>query len=189
MLPTRPDDLDRMLEEVERQTQEVRDLVAAHDAEGLTWRADPSRWSVTGQIAHLVLVNGPYLKTMAETVAAQGGGNSSGPWKHPWFSRYFANSMEPPVTRRYKTMKSMKPDPGSDPRGEAERFFATQDQLRDVIESARGLDMGRVRFGSPFFRLFRFSLGGGLALLLAHNRRHIWLANEVVSSPGFPGRS
>ncbi len=51
----------------------------------------------------------------------------------------------------------------------------------------RGVDLGRVRFRSPFFALLRFSLGAGFEMLLAHDRRHLWLAREVMASPGFPG--
>lgn len=181
-----------MIEECNRQTAQVEAYLEQYDAEALKWRPDERGWSATGQIAHLVLVNGPYLKRMAETIAAQRAGSTSGPtsgpWKHPWFSRWFAKSMEPPVKRRYKTMKSMVPDIGAEPASEVEAFRESQATLRTVLEDARGLDMGRVRFASPFFSLFRFSLGGGLALLLAHNRRHIWQIEQLLAHPGFPGR-
>ena len=48
--------------------------------------------------------------------------------------------------------------------------------------------MGRVRFGSPFLPLLRFSLGTGFALILAHNRRHLWLMNELMQHPDHPVR-
>jgi hypothetical protein len=49
------------------------------------------------------------------------------------------------------------------------------------------VEAGRVRFRSPFLALLRLSLGTGFAALSAHNRRHIWLAREVMAWPGFPG--
>lgn len=189
MLPVRPSDLDRLIEEIDRQTDQVRGLISTYDTDALKWRPNESRWSITGQIAHLVLVNGPYLKTMAEVVAERSPGSDAGPWKHPWFSRWFAKSMEPPVKRRYKTMKAMIPDLGAEPEAEIEAFCTLQLELKDVIESARGLDLGRIKFASPFARIVRLSLGGGFGLMLGHNRRHLWLVDEVVSSPGFPGRS
>lgn len=188
MLPERPQDLDLLIEEIDRQIDQVQGLISTYDTEALKWRPNESRWSITGQIAHLILVNGPYQKAMVEVVAAQPKGSSAGPWKHPWFSRTFAKWMEPPVTRRYRTMKAMIPDIGAEPETEAEAFYTLQRELRDIIDSARGLDLGRIRLTSPFARLMRFSLGGAFGLVLGHNRRHIWLAEEVVGSPGFPGR-
>jgi hypothetical protein len=51
---------------------------------------------------------------------------------------------------------------------------------------ARGIDLGRARFSSPFARVFRLSLGTGFSVLLAHNRRHIWLIREVMAGDLFP---
>ena len=54
------------------------------------------------------------------------------------------------------------------------------------VESSRGLDLGKARFRSPFSSLVKLSLGTGIELLLAHNRRHVWLMREVMEQPGFP---
>ena len=55
------------------------------------------------------------------------------------------------------------------------------------MESSRGLDLGAIRFGSPFFKLLRFSLGTGFEVVLAHDRRHVWLIRELMETEGFPG--
>jgi hypothetical protein len=54
------------------------------------------------------------------------------------------------------------------------------------MDDAWGVDLGKARFSSPFLRVVRLSLGTGLSLLLAHNRRHVWLAREVMDWDGFP---
>ncbi|MEM7413909.1 MAG: DinB family protein [Gemmatimonadota bacterium] len=186
MLATRADDLPKLLAEVGRQTAQVDQIFRDHSTEQLRWRPDQKGWSVMGHVAHMSIINVPYLDAIEERVGRESGSTSAGPWSHPWFSRYFATSMEPPVTRRFKTMKSMVPDLGSDPETELATFKAAQTKMTSVIEACRGVDLGRVRFASPFFRLFRFSIGGGLGLLLAHNRRHIWLAEEVMAHASFP---
>ncbi len=57
----------------------------------------------------------------------------------------------------------------------------------DLLGEARGLDLGKVRFSSPYMVLFRFSLGAGFEMLQAHARRHLWLIDELRAHPRFPG--
>jgi hypothetical protein len=188
VIPRRASDLDDLLIEVGRQSDEVGTLLAGLDEAAALWRPDETRWSVTGHIAHLAVINDVYLGAMEKTVrAASDGPRSDGPYRHPLVARWFARSMEPPPKRRLKTFRAMIPDPGVTPARAGEDFRALQDRLAATMRDARGLDLGRVRFRSPFFALLRFSLGTGFEMLLAHNRRHVWLAREVMETPGFPG--
>lgn len=190
MFPTTVADLDLLIAEAGRQADEVEAVFSALDPGALTWRADESKWSVTGHVAHLSIINGDYLKRIDETIAktrADSGPMSDGPYRHPWFGRWFATSMEPPPKKRWTTMGAMVPDPGADPESERARFAEAQAQMVDLLGQARGLDLGKVRFSSPYMALFRFSLGSGFAMLLAHSRRHLWLIDEVRGHPDFPG--
>ncbi|MEQ9401904.1 MAG: DinB family protein [Longimicrobiales bacterium] len=188
-IPVHAADLDALAGEARRQTEEVRTLFASLDPEARTWRPSPDRWSVAGHIAHMSLVNGPYVEAMAECSrrARSRGRTSDGPYRHPWLASWFARNMEPPPKQRVRTMGAMVPDPDvADPVAD---FAATQDALVSLFEEARGVDLGRARFASPFFRLLRLSLGTGFHTLLAHNRRHVWLAREVMAAEGFPSAS
>ena len=84
-------------------------------------------------------------------------------------------------------MSAMVPDPVLDARDVLEAFRSVQGTLVRAMHDARGLDLGRIRFGSPFLALLRFSLGTGFEMLLAHNRRHLWLVREVLEWDGLPG--
>lgn len=182
MIPTRVGDLDLLVEEACRQSAEVAELFAAPSPADLSWRPDAVSWSVAGHVAHLALVNGPYLHAMEERLRASrasGRAPSDGPYRHPWLARWMVRAMEPPPKKRVKTMRSMAPDPDPDPEEARSRFLAEQERLRHLLDDARGADLGRIRFGSPFMPLLRLSLGAGLELLLAHNRRHLWLIAEV----------
>lgn len=186
-IPMHASDLDGLVEEVDRQTRLVAEWWDRHPDEALRWRSGADRWSVQGHVAHLVVLNREYVPAMRACVddARSRGRTGDGPYRHPWIGSWFANTMEPPPKRRMKTMGSMRPDPEAD--NVLEDFRSVQEALRDVIVSGRGVDLGRARFPSPFMKLLRLSLGTGFHTLLAHNRRHIWLAEEVVASEGFPG--
>jgi hypothetical protein len=117
----------------------------------------------------------------------RGGAAGDGPYRHPRIASWFVRSLEPPPKRRIKTFRSMVPDPVTDPHSVLPGFLALQGQLTELMEAARGVDLGRVRFGSPFLSLLRLSLGTGFELILAHNRRHLWLVRELMGVDGFPG--
>ena len=51
---------------------------------------------------------------------------------------------------------------------------------------AKGVDLGRARVRSPFFRLLRTSADESFRILLAHNRRHLWQARRALEAPEPP---
>jgi len=189
LIPRTAAELADLRAEIERQHHEVADLVGRVSAEAASWRPDETRWSMKGHLAHLVIVNAAYLEAIEEAIResrADGGPESSGPYRHPWLSRRFVRMLEPPVKRRFKTFRSMVPEPDVDLEETWAAFQRQQGKLETLVDEARGLDLGRVRFGSPFFGLLRFSLGAGLEVVLAHNRRHLWLIRELMDDPAFP---
>jgi len=135
---------------------------------------------VLGHVAHLCILNVPYVEGMRACIAKsrRQGRLSYGPYRHPWFGRWFTNTMEPPPKRRMPTAKGMVPDPDLDGSEVGPKFARIQDDLSQLMDDAWGVDLGKARFSSPFLRVVRLSLGTGLSLLLAHNRRHVWLARR-----------
>ena len=189
MIPRTANDVDALLDEAARQRDELVDLFGRLPQATLSWRPDETRWSAGGHVAHLAIINEAYLGTIADAVArarAAGGPRGDGPYRHPRIATWFARSMEPPPKRRMKTFAGMVPDPGTTPEAALADFVRLQGRLAQLAEESRGLDLGRVRFGSPFLALLRFSLGTGFEMLLAHNRRHIWLVHELLAAPGAP---
>jgi hypothetical protein len=65
-------------------------------------------------------------------------------------------------------------------------FAQWQDRLEERVRAADGLDLRRARQRSPVFPLVKWSLGTMLALVLAHERRHIWQARQVRNERQFP---
>lgn len=182
LIPTATEDLDDLLRECQRQSTEVADIFASTDPTVLRLRPSPKKWSMAGHLAHLVLVNRAYVSAIEKTVdqaLAAGGPRGDGPFRHPRFAIWFANAQAPPPRMRLKTFRSMVPDPDAEVDDALEAFTALQRRLADVIQASRGLDLGAVRFRSPLLALVRVSLGTGFALVLEHNRRHVWLIHEV----------
>lgn len=60
--------------------------------------------------------------------------------------------------------------------------MAEHDRVRALIRESQNLDLNRIRFRNPFVRLFYFTVGTGLLVISAHDRRHLWQAKQVLAS-------
>ena len=61
MIPRTVSDLDALLDEVTRQSNEVTGLFERLSPEGAAWRPDETRWSAGGHVAHMAIINEAYL--------------------------------------------------------------------------------------------------------------------------------
>lgn len=182
MIPHSNSDLSGVAARVREQVVEVERLLTERDPEEAAWRPDETSWSLVGHAAHMAIVNGPYLDSIhaaLESARARNGPMSDGPWRHSVISTWFVRQNAPPPRRRIRTFKAMVPDPGTTPEAALRDFRRTHERLLAAIDHAHGLDLGRIRFGSPFFGLLRLSAGAAIGLLVAHTDRHIWLMHEV----------
>ena len=110
-----------------------------------------------------------------------------GPFKYSRFATWMVNSMEPPPKRRLRTFKVFTPAPAVDRRvaDVLAEFQTVRDGLIERLRRADGLDLKRAKVTSPVSRFFRMSLGAYFAFVIAHDRRHLWQARQVMAAPGF----
>ena len=173
--------LEHLVSSIGLQTRAVRDLVASVSDRAFVERPGPDTWSMAQHLAHLALVNRPYLDAMASAVekGKEKGLTGTGPFKGKWFAARFIRSMEPPPRWRFKTLKEMKPTSSLNTATVLEEFEGVQARYTEIARSADGLHLGRLTFRSPFTRLLRFTLLQGFELLDAHNRRHLWHVDRM----------
>jgi hypothetical protein len=65
-------------------------------------------------------------------------------------------------------------------------FDGWQEAIAQRIRQADGVDLARARHRSPILPIVKWRLGTMLALMLAHERRHVWQARAVRNHPQFP---
>src|SRR5262249_16625419 len=58
-------------------------------------------------------------------------------------------------------------------------FVSSHDEVRALLHQSTNLDLNRVRFKNPFVSPLRFTVGTGLQVILAHDRRHLWQGKLV----------
>jgi hypothetical protein len=174
-------DIMRQLDSVDAASKRVVDGLAR---EQLLWRPGATKWSITECFDHLVIVDGMDLPGFrsAAAEARKEGATLKGPFRYGVLSGWFVSAMEPPV-RRFKASSSgpYVPRAELDPSAVIQRFFAVHEELRAFIVEADGVDLARVKVRSPVGPAgLKMSLGRRLQLIAAHDRRHVWQAEQVT---------
>lgn len=182
------------LDDLAQQFRDVRiraaALVAPLSEAQFNWRARPGSFSVAECLVHLNVTADAVLARMLRAIAGgrRRGLTGSGPFRYGWFSRWFEAGMEPPPKRRSRSPGVFAITAGSSYHKEdvMREFAAEGENWLEALQLARGLDLRRVKTASPASRFLRFPIGAYFRISVAHERRHLWQAEQVVRQPGFP---
>jgi len=183
-----PPHLRAILDDLEKADQQARRIAAGLSDAQANWHPDETGWSVAQCLDHLGRANTVYAaalhKALKESRSAKG--PSRGPIQPGWFSRLVIRSFEPPPKRKLRAPKKIVP--GSEIRSQEalQSFLRSHEDVRTVIRDGAQLDLNRIRFRNPFIGFLRFTVGAGLLIITAHNRRHLWQAERVLECSGFP---
>lgn len=150
----------------------------------------PGRWSPAECFDHLLHFNRNYLRTMREADEAHDPGTSSAgaPRKEAFrprlLARWTVTFFEPPYRMKVKTLKPFKPGGAEGLDLEEIRSDYLEQQKTFIERLRRDLreqrDLERVGVRHPLFSWIRMSPVECYAIVLAHQRRHLWQARQVV---------
>jgi hypothetical protein len=157
-------------------------------ADQLAWRPTPATWGLADICEHLRLLTNIYLPAL-DAAIEQGhaaAAYSDRPFSGNIFSRLLVWSMEPPVRLRMRAPRALLPPPTADPVQARTLYAASQHAFELRLERSAGLDLAHVLVRSPTLRGMKFALGTMCALVLAHERRHLWQATAVRQHAEFP---
>ena len=183
--PALPDDLQALLNELDRTDQEARQLASGLTQAQLNWQpGGGTGWSVAQCLDHLARINTVYIAPLRTAVhnAKVNSVPRRGPIRPGWFGRWFISAMEPPPRRKLKAPKKVLPMAHQDGADVLRAFVKAHDEIRSLIQEARDMDLNHVRYTNPFIRLFHFTVGTGLLIIAAHDRRHLWQARQVCKA-------
>ena len=165
-------------------------LVGGLSEEAFNWQAPPGKWSAGQCLEHLNITYHamlPRMQAAAERTRASGR-RAHGAMRHGFFMRWLIADMEPPPRRRYATGQGFVPPSHLSREQVVGELMQLHDRLLQLLEQLNGYDLGAVRVPSPFAAWLRYKLGSGIALTLAHDRRHLWQAREAVQAYRRPRR-
>jgi DinB family protein len=179
-------DLQHYRDEIAALQQDARTLAGKLSDVQFNWRPKPARWSIGQCLAHLNLTN---LLSFPEIESKIEEGRASnlvapGPFKLGLRERIVIRLTEPPVRVGVSAPKQFKPPPNQVKVTTLTEFMALHDRLAAITRKAEGLDLQRIRVPTPIGGL-KLSLGGRIALLIAHDRRHLWQAWRIRNHKQF----
>ena len=181
-------ELEERASEIEKIKEQVKALTQQLSDEQFRWRPEAQSWSIAECLGHLNRTNKLYLPILERAIESGRAKGLTGhePFRHGFLGNFFVRSIEPPPKRKFKAPKSFLPTSGQ-PREQVTAEFADmQERILSCVRAADGLHLGKIKIASPVTKLLRMSLGQGFALLTAHERRHLWQAQQVKNNPNFP---
>ena len=186
-------DLAVLITEIDANVSHAESLAHGLSHQQFNWRPEPGRWSIGQCLAHLNTVDGLDLAPVRAAIDA---GRSrkltgTGPFTYGLLSRKFIAGMEPPVKRKSKAPKQYVPPAEADPQTTLAEYRRISAEMRRLAHSATGLHLARVKTTLPLLPallrpFIKMPLGARFELIAAHDRRHLWQAEQVRNHPDFP---
>lgn len=176
---------ENLLNELIELTQEhlafAESLLLKSDAE-LNKRLTNESWSVLECLEHLNWYGNfyqPEIKNRIETSNTK----ATAEFKSGWLGNYFAQSMLPKDNlNKMKAFKSMNPIHSSLSKNTVTVFIDQQKQLLDLLDSAKEIDLNKVKTSISITKLIKLKLGDTFRFLIYHNKRHVVQAQKVLAN-------
>ncbi len=175
--------LEEIRRELDANSRTAEELCRGLSEEQLRWRPQPGRWSIAELLVHLNLTNQTYVPVIEASLRE---GRSRGltapaqPFELGFVGAQFARSMEPQriKMRAPKMIRPLLQGPALEA---LPQFLRSQEMVARAMDASDGLDLASVRFTSPYFRLLRLSVIAGFGVITAHERRHLWQAEQILT--------
>ena len=184
-MTTLPADIQRLTDVMTAADDAAERLAAGLSDEEFFWQPDGgTRWSVALCLDHLAIANEIYgsAMTSALAIARERGWVRRGPVAPGFFGRKFAASLEPPVKRRTRAPGKIRPQPARSRAEILTAYRAAHDVIRGLLLQAATLDANRATFKNPFIGVVRVKVSSAFHIVAAHDRRHLWQAQQVAAS-------
>lgn len=174
-------------QQIEDARSRLQQLMFGIDDAGFLWRPEPNRWSISECLMHLNVTASLYVTAIDRALQAACPARALDDLpRRGWLGRWLLNSLEPPITRRFKSPGAFVPDNGRPLEEVIPEFIHWQRQIQERLLASKGVDLWRTKVKSPAVPLLKFSLGETFAIIAAHERRHLTQAAAVKQSEGFP---
>lgn len=174
------DPLDEVERELNEATRRAWTLVQSTDGRMFTVRPTPLSWSAAECLAHLSISSEQFLPTLGEALARAKTSGRRGKPKMDLLGRVLAWFLEPPIRKKVRTSAPFVPKSTRAKADAFGEFAALQEKLIDLLREAREADLG-TKIVSPFDKRVRYNLLSAFRILAAHERRHLWQAEQAVA--------
>lgn len=180
---------EELLAELQRQSAQAETLASGLSDAALNWQPNGGKsWSVGQCLEHLAIMNAIYVKALQ--AAVENNRDQLEPRKNPmqpsgWLMRLYVRYEEPPPKIKLPAPRKISP-PSQVTSAVLGKFESAQKGIAAFVREWGGADLGDLRVRDPLFPL-HLTVDTELLIMSAHNRRHLWQAEQVRKSAGFPG--
>lgn len=173
-----------LIAELRESSRHAQKMLESHTTGQLQHRPGEGRWSAAECIAHLNLSNRAYLSSLDTAIREllEKVVPAKGPFHLNWNARLLKYWLEPPSRLRLPTSAPFQPLPVRDTEVVFREFLALEKELEEKLDSARALALDRVKINSPFAEKMKCNCYSAFVLIAAHNRRHLWQAEQTLRS-------
>lgn len=150
----------------------------------LRWRPRSGRWSIAACLNHLNRTFGFYLPKIQDALHGDRHmKNGEHQLRFAESEEKFLRQMEPPIVVPMNAPSVVLPGSAVDPDEVVDQFPYLRTRFADTIRWITDVDAGLSIPGSIHPPVE--SLGGVIALLVAHERRHLWQIQQILSASNF----
>jgi len=173
--------LHQIAEELHAATQRADALITKTPAQ--VWAQPPPAggWSIGECYVHLNLSSKAFLPRLLEALhnARKEKRRASGEFALDLPGRMLLWFIEPPYRMKFKTPEAFHA-PSVPPAAEVmKEWRRLQHDLLDCLSQAEGLAIDQVKIASPFAEKLRYSVYSSFRVIPAHQRRHLWQAEQI----------
>jgi hypothetical protein len=148
----------------------------------LRWRPRPGSWSIAETLDHLNRTFSYYLPKIEEALDTTRGTKKRA-HRLGESEEMFLRQMEPPIVEPMSAPSPVLPGSCVDPDQVVEQFPLLRNQFAKIVRSVIDVDPG-VSISDSLYPPVQ-SLGGAIGLLAAHERRHLWQAQQILCASEF----
>lgn len=178
----------KTLDDLQAQFNASRDraqaLVDTAGAELCNTSPAPGSWSAAECLQHLNISTDAYLFIWQQIIANAGPRKKeiNAPYRADFWGRLFSWILEPPARSRSKTPVPFEPVECKGIAPVLAGFIERQDRIVAALHRCRGRAIDQVKMGSPIDRRIRYSIWSSFLIVAAHQRRHLWQAEQAVQN-------
>ena len=155
--------------------------LASKDPALLSTRVHPAAWSAVECLEHLNITARESLELVSDALSSTSSQDFSGTYRVRWLIRLFIRSLEPPVKLKTRTNRAFLPPATLNANDVLRAYLSLKTDLLTQLSQLEGYDLNTLRVQSPFIRRAHYSVYEWLLILLAHERRHVWQAEQRLA--------
>ena len=177
-----PPDLQQILDAIDATDKAGAAIAARVTDEEFQWKPDDGRrWSIAECLDHLAVINTLYSAAVRSGMeqARKNGWTRKGAVEPGFFGKKFVASQEPPVKMKLRAPQRVQPKPMRSRQEVMLAYHDAHNEVRRLIAECASIDTNRATFSNPFVPILRIRVSTGLHVMPAHDRRHLWQAEQV----------